>query len=91
MTSRTPPLRRRPSRRGPVRAQRGVVARGLVVAVGLVAAVALQVAGPRLQCRLGLVSARSAAPVMTPTTMQSCGSMRPCKVVTAATGFAPET
>jgi hypothetical protein len=68
--------------------------RGFIVATGLVAAVALQLAGPRLQCRLaGLVGistlAPSAAPAMAPASMPSCGSpsgafpMHPCKVATA--------
>jgi len=98
------PLHRRPSRRGPLRPaparrlQRGVAERGLVVAAGLVAAVALQLAGPRLQCRLAdLVGTPAPVPVMTPAAMPSCGSpsgansMHPCKVATAAFGFAPET
>ncbi len=98
------PLHRRPSRRGTLRPaparrlQFGTAERGLVVAVGLVAAVVLQLAGPRLQCRLaGLVGTPAPAPVVMPAAMPSCGSpsgansMHPCKVATAAFGFAPET
>ena len=90
--------RRRASRSGAVRrAQGGSAVRGVVVATGLVAAVVLQLAGPRLQCRLAdLVGAPSAAPVMAPASTPSCGSpsganpMHPCsKVVTAATATAP--
>jgi hypothetical protein len=90
--------RRRLRRPGSVRrAQGGAAARGVIVAAGLVAAVVLQLAGPRLQCRLAdLVGigamAPSAAPVMaTP----SCGSpsganpMHSCKVATAAAAIAP--
>ena len=101
---RSSPLHRRPSRRGLLRAaparfmQRGIAERGLVVAAGLVAAVALQLAGPRLQCRIAdLVGIPAApAPVMMPAAMPSCGSpsgvnsMHPCKVATAAFGLAPE-
>jgi hypothetical protein len=74
------------------RVQRGFAARGVVVAVGLVAAVVLQLAGPRLQCRLAdLVGAPSAVPAAAPAPMPACGSaesdaapMRPCKVATMA-------
>jgi hypothetical protein len=78
--------------------QAGTAARGVVVAAGIVAALALQLAGPRLQCRLAdLVGAPSAAPVMTPASTPSCGSpsganpMHPCKVAfaTFVTGPAP--
>jgi hypothetical protein len=57
-------LRRRASRPGSVRpAQRGSAVRGAIVAAGLVAAVALQLAGPRLQCRLAdLVGISAMAP-----------------------------
>jgi hypothetical protein len=78
------------------RAQAGAAMRGVIVATGLIAAVALQVAGPRLQCRLaGLVGIQSAAPVMAPASTPSCGSpsganpMHPCKVVLATAGLAP--
>ena len=95
----TPPRRRSPRRVSPRRVQAGAAARGVVVAVGLVAAVALQLAGPRLQCRLAdLVGAPSAAPAPMPAPMPACGAssgdnaMRPCKVATMAaadTAFAP--
>ncbi len=99
MTTR-PTTRRRVSRAGSVRpAQRGSAARGVIVAAALVAAVALQLAGPRLQCRLAdLVGVPSATPAPAPASMPSCGtpaadnSMRPCKVATMAaadTGHAP--
>jgi len=93
--------RRRLLRHGPARrAQGGAAVRGVIVAAGLVAAVVLQLAGPRLQCRLSdLVGidalAPSAAPVMAPASTPSCGSpsganpMHPCKVATATAGFAP--
>ncbi len=93
--------RRRALRPGSVRrAQGGTAVRGVIVAAGLVAAVVLQLAGPRLQCRLSnLVGidalAPSAAPVMAPASTPSCGSpsganpMHPCKVATATSGFAP--
>ena len=93
--------RRRSPRPGSVRhAQGGTAGRGVIVAVGLVAAVVLQLAGPRLQCRLaGLVGisamAPSAAPAMAPAAMPSCGSpsganaMHSCKVAAATAGFAP--
>ncbi len=82
-------------------AQRGTAARGVIVALGLVAAVVLQLAGPRLQCRLAdLVGSPNVVPVPAPAaaSMPACGSpaadnsMRPCKVATMAaadTGVAP--
>jgi hypothetical protein len=89
--------RRRVLRSGAGRgAQAGSVVRGVVVATGLVAAVMLQVAGPRLQCRLAdLVGVPSAASVMAPASTPSCGSpsganpMHPSKVVIATAGTAP--
>ena len=71
--------------------------RGVIVASGLVAAVVLQLAGPRLQCRLAdLVGVQGAAPVMAPASTPSCGShagtnaLHSCKVATlASAGFAP--
>jgi len=69
--------------------------RGVIVATGLVAAVVLQLAGPRLQCRLAdLVGisamAPSAAPVMAPASTPSCANpMHPCKVAVATAGIAP--
>jgi hypothetical protein len=101
MTARLASSRRRFPRPGPVRpAQGGAAVRGVIVATGLVAAVVLQLAGPRLQCRLAdLVGigamAPSAAPAMAPASTPSCGSpsganpMHPCKVVTATAGIAP--
>jgi hypothetical protein len=88
----TPPRRRLPRRVSPRRVQSGTAARGVVVAVGLVAAVGLQLAGPRLQCRLAdLVGAPSAVPAAAPAPMPACGTaesdaapMRPCKVATMA-------
>jgi hypothetical protein len=78
------------------RAQGGAAMRGVIVATGLVAAVVLQLAGPRLQCRLAdLVGVPTAAPVMAPASTPSCGTpsganpMHPCKVATAAAGSAP--
>ena len=67
------------------------------MAAGIVAALVLQLAGPRLQCRLAdLVGIpTSAAPVMAPASTPSCGSpsganpMHPCKVAFAAAGTAP--
>ena len=84
--------RRSPRRVSPRRVQSGTAARGVVVAAGLVAAVVLQLAGPRLQCRLAdLVGMPSAAPAPTPAPMPPCGesstgdnAMRPCKVATMA-------
>ena len=85
--------RRRVSRIGSVRpAQGGTAARGVIVATGIVAALVLQLAGPRLQCRLAdLVGAPSAAPAPAPASMPSCGTpasdadpMRPCKVAEVA-------
>lgn len=97
MTTRLTPPRRRASRAGSVRAaQRGSAARGAIVAAGLVAAVALQLAGPRLQCRLADVLGNpGAAPAVAPASMPSCGSssdagsMHPCKVAVATAGNAP--
>ena len=74
--------------------------RGVIVAAGLVAAVVLQLAGPRLQCRLAdLVGIPSAAPVMAPAPAPapaaSCGApsgvnpMHPCKVTIASADKAP--
>jgi len=89
MTTRLSACRRRLART----AQRGSAVRGAVVAAGLVAGVVLQLAGPRLQCRLAeLVGVPGVAPAKTPaaTSMPSCGSpaadnsMRPCKVATMA-------
>ncbi len=66
------------------------------MAAALVAAVALQLAGPRLQCRLAdIVGTPGAAPAMAPASMPSCGSssdagsMHPCKVAAATAGNAP--
>ena len=94
MNARITPPRPRTSRRvSPRRVQGGTAARGVVVAVGLVGAVALQLAGPRLQCRLAdLVGAPSVAPTAAPAPMPMppCGetsgdnAMRPCKVATMA-------
>ena len=101
MTTRLASCRRRSPRPGSVRrAQGGAAVRGVIVATGIVAAVVLQLAGPRLQCRLAdLVGisamAPSAAPVMAPASTPSCGSpsganpMHPCKVATATAGVAP--
>ena len=80
------------------RAQGGAAMRGVIVAAGLVAAVVLQLAGPRLQCRLAdLVGIPSAAPVMAPAPAPaaSCGApsgvnpMHPCKVTIASADKAP--
>jgi hypothetical protein len=101
MITRLTANRRRVPRRGAGRrAQGGAAVRGLIVAAGLVAAVVLQLAGPRLQCRLADLMgidamAPSAAPVMAPAATPSCGSpsganpMHSCKVViaTAAATF----
>jgi hypothetical protein len=92
MNTRLTANRRRALRTGAGRrAQGGAVVRGVIVATGLVAAVVLQLAGPRLQCRLAdLVGAPSAAPVMAPASTPSCGwpsganPMHPCKVATLA-------
>lgn len=98
MTSRLTANRRRALRAGSARrAQGGAAARGVIVATGIVAALVLQLAGPRLQCRLAdLVGIpTSAAPVMAPASTPSCGSpsganpMHPCKVAFAAAGTAP--
>ena len=72
----------------------------MVVATGIVAALVLQLAGPRLQCRLADLMgidalAPSAAPAMAPASAPGCGSpsganpMHPCKVALAAAGTAP--
>ena len=99
MNTRLTANRRRVPRSGAGRrAQSGAAMRGVVVATGLVAAVVLQLAGPRLQCRLAdLVGVPSAAPMTAPASTPSCGwqsgnAMHPCKVATVAdagTGFAP--
>jgi hypothetical protein len=97
MNTRLTANRRRVLRTGAGRrSQAGVAGRGVIVATGLVAAVVLQLAGPRLQCRLadlvGIPS--SAAPVMAPASTPSCGSpaganpMHPCKVVIATAAVA---
>lgn len=104
MTARPIAHRRRAQRAALARlVQRGTAARGVIVAVALVAAVVLQLAGPRLQCRLAdLVGVPNMAPTPAPAaaSMPSCGtpaadnSMRPCKVATMAaadTGIAPHT
>ena len=95
MTPRLTANRRHALRAGAARrAQGGAAARGVIVATALVAAVVLQLAGPRLQCRLADLMgidamAPSAAPVMRPASTPSCGSpsganpMHPCKVATA--------
>ena len=64
MTPRLAANRRRFPRPGSVRrAQSGAAVRGVIVATGLVAAVVLQLAGPRLQCRLAdLVGISAMAP-----------------------------
>ena len=88
----TPQRRRSPRRVSPRLVQVGTAARGVIVATGLVAAVALQLVGPRLQCRLAdLVGLPSAAPAAAPASMPACGSpssdanpMHPCKVATMA-------
>ena len=97
MNTRLTANRRRVPRSGAGRrAQGGAAMRGVVVATGLVAAVVLQLAGPRLQCRLAdLVGVPSAAPVMAPASTPSCGMpsgvnpMHPCKVAVATAGLAP--
>jgi len=97
MTFRPAACRRRAPRAvSPRRAQGGAAARGVIVATGIVAALVLQLAGPRLQCRLAeLVGAPSAAPVVAPASVPACGSpsganpMHPCKVAAAAPGIAP--
>jgi hypothetical protein len=98
----TPPRPRTPRRVSPRRVQGGFAARGVVVAASLVAAVVLQLAGPRLQCRLADlvgVGVPSAVPAAAPAPMPACGTaesdaapMRPCKVATMAAAnvaFAP--
>jgi len=97
MTPRLSAHRRRASRAGSVRAaQRGSAVRGAIVAAGLVAAVAMQLAGPRLQCRLAdMVGAPAAVPAVAPASMPSCGSWsdagvpHSCKVAVATAGNAP--
>jgi len=66
------------------------------VAAGLVGAVVLQLAGPRLQCRLAdLVGTPGAAPAVAPASTPSCGAssdgnpVHPCKVAAATAGTAP--
>jgi hypothetical protein len=74
------------------RPARGVASRGLVVAVALVGAVALQLAGPRLQCRLAAISGIARVAPAAPEPMPpapSCGAasrgvaMHPCKLAVA--------
>ncbi len=93
MTSRPTANRRRAPRFGSVRlAQGGAAARGVVVATGIVAALVLQLAGPRLQCRLAdLVGMPSPMAAPAPAAIPSCGTpasdanpMRPCKVAEVA-------
>ena len=80
------------------RLARGVASRGFVVAVALVGAVALQLAGPRLQCRLASISGIARVAPATPEPMPpspSCGNsrgvaMHPCKLAAAGgPGFTP--
>ncbi len=75
------------------RAQGGTATRGVIVVAGIAAALALQLAGPRLQCRLAdLAGVPSAAPmpIPAPAAMPACGSpssanpMHSCKVARAA-------
>ena len=97
MNTRLTTHRRRALRAGAGRrAQGGAAMRGVIVVAGLVAAVVLQLAGPRLQCRLAdLVGVPSAAPVMAPASTPSCGAptgvnpMHPCKVTIASADKAP--
>ena len=97
MNTRLSTHRRRALRAGVGRrAQGGAAMRGVIVAAGLVAAVVLQLAGPRMQCRLAdLVGLPSAAPVTAPASTPGCGSpsganpMHPCKVAIAIVGTAP--
>ena len=101
MTTRLASSRPRSPRPGRVRrVQAGTAVRGVIVATGLVAAVMLQLAGPRLQCRLAdLVGvgamAPGAAPMTAPASTPSCGSpsganpLHPCKVAMATPGIAP--
>lgn len=92
MKSPTDIARRRAPRVVASRRVQGMAARGAIVAAGLVAAVALQLVGPRLQCRLAaLVGTPSVAPAPAPASMPSCGTptgdtmpMHPCKVATMA-------
>ena len=88
--------RRRAPRAVASRRVQGMVARGALVAAGLVAAVAMQLAGPRLQCRLAdMVGAPAAVPAVAPASMPSCGSWsdagvpHSCKVAVATAGNAP--
>ena len=93
--------RRRALRAGSVRpAQGGTAARGVIVATGIVAALVLQLAGPRLQCRLadlmGIAALAPSAPaVMAPASAPGCASpsganpTHPCKVAAATAGTAP--
>ena len=84
--------RRRAPRVAALRRAQGMAARGAVVAAALAAAVALQLVGPRLQCRLAdLVGAPGLAPAPAPASMPSCGTpssdampAHPCKVATMA-------
>ena len=84
--------RRRAPRVAALRRAQGMAARGAVVAAALVGAVALQLVGPRLQCRLAdLVGAPSVAPAPLPAPMPSCSSpsgdtmpAHPCRVATMA-------
>ncbi len=96
MTLAATPIRRR--------FQRGSVVRGAIVATALVGALGLQLAGPRLQCRLAALvgiewvppgAMPMAAPMPSPSS-SSCGSAsgaypaHPCKVAVAAfDGTAP--
>ncbi len=75
------------------RVQGGTATRGVIVVAAIAAALALQLAGPRLQCRLAdLVGVPAAAPVPmpAPAAMPSCGSpsganpMHSCKVARVA-------
>ena len=84
--------RRRAPRVAALGRAQGMAARGAVVAAALVGAVALQLVGPRLQCRLAdLVGAPGLAPAPAPASMPSCGTpssdampAHPCKVATMA-------
>ena len=99
MNTRLTANRRRVPRPGSVRrAQGGTAARGVVVVTGIVAALVLQLAGPRLQCRLADLMgidalAPSAAPAMAPASAPGCGSpsganpMHPCKVAAATSAM----
>ena len=101
MNTRLTANRRRVPRSGAGRrSQAGVAGRGVIVATGLVAAVVLQLAGPRLQCRLadlmGIAALAPSAPaVMAPASAPGCASpsganpTHPCKVAAATAGTAP--